>query len=62
VTGIGRSKAEEIWYRALTVYFTPSTNFKKARTATLSAARDLYDYGSDEEKAVAAAWTAVGVN
>jgi zinc metalloprotease ZmpA len=60
VTPIGRAKAEKIWYRALTVYMTSSTNYAGARTATLNAARDLYGTGSAEQNAVAAAWTAVG--
>jgi len=59
---IGRAKAEKIWYRALTVYMTSSTNYKGARAATLSAATDLYGLNSTEYKAVAAAWTAVAVN
>ncbi|WP_394430266.1 M4 family metallopeptidase [Streptomyces sp. SGAir0957] len=61
VTGIGRSKAEKIWFKALTTYFTSSTNYAKARTATLSAASALYGSTSAEYKAVAAAWTAVNV-
>ena len=61
VTGIGRDKLGAIWYRALTVYMTSSTNYAGARTATLSAAKDLYGAGSTEYKAVAAAWTAVNV-
>jgi zinc metalloprotease ZmpA len=60
VTGIGRTKAEKIWYRALTVYMTSSTNFAAARTATIKAANDLYGTGSAEATAVANAWTAVG--
>ncbi|MEU6800237.1 M4 family metallopeptidase [Streptomyces neyagawaensis] len=62
VTGIGRAKLGAIWYRALTVYMTSSTNYAGARTATLSAARDLYGAGSTEYNAVAAAWSAVNVN
>ena len=62
VTGISRAKAEKIWYRALTVYFTSSTNFKAARTGTLSATKDLYGATGAEYKAVGDAWTAVGVN
>jgi len=62
VTGIGRGKAEKIWYRALTVYMTSNTNFKGARTATISAASDLYGASSAEATTVAAAWTACGVN
>ncbi|MCL6734220.1 M4 family metallopeptidase [Streptomyces neyagawaensis] len=62
VTGIGRAKLGAIWYRALTVYMTSSTNYAGARTATLNAARDLYGAGSTEYNAVAAAWSAVNVN
>ncbi|MFE9993764.1 M4 family metallopeptidase [Streptomyces avermitilis] len=61
VTGIGRDKLGAIWYRALTVYMTSSTNYAGARTATLSAAKDLYGAGSTEYNAVAAAWSAVSV-
>ncbi|MFF9803227.1 M4 family metallopeptidase, partial [Streptomyces rochei] len=61
VTGIGRAKLGAVWYRALTVYMTSSTDYAGARTATLSAAKDLYGAGSAEYGAVAAAWSAVGV-
>ncbi|GAQ60686.1 M4 family metallopeptidase [Streptomyces scabiei] len=62
VTGIGRAGLGAIWYRALTVYMTSSTNYAGARTATLNAARDLYGADSTEYAAVAAAWSAVNVN
>ncbi|MFD4414633.1 M4 family metallopeptidase [Streptomyces sp. NPDC058251] len=62
VTGIGRDKLGKIWYRALTVYMTSSTNYAAARTATLNAAKDLYGAGSTEYNAVAAAWSAVSVS
>ena len=61
VTGIGRSKAAAIWYRALTTYFTSSTNYKAARGYTLSAATDLYGKCGTEYQAVQKAWTAVNV-
>ena len=61
MTGIGRDKLGKIWYRALTVYMTSSTNYAGARTATLNAAKDLYGAGSTEYGAVAAAWSAVSV-
>lgn len=61
VTGIGRSKVEAIWYRALTVYFTASTNFAGARAGTLQAAADLYGNGTTEYNSVANAWASVGV-
>ncbi len=62
VTGIGNTAAAAIWYRALTVYMTSSTNYAGARTASLNAARDLYGAGSANYNAVAAAWSAVNVN
>jgi Zn-dependent metalloprotease len=60
--GIGRAKAEKIWYRALTVYMTSNTNYAGARTASINAANDLYGAGSTEANAVASAWSAVNVN
>ncbi|MFD9636355.1 M4 family metallopeptidase [Streptomyces violascens] len=62
ISGIGHDKLGKIWYRALTVYMTSSTNYAAARTATLNAAKDLYGAGSAEQNAVAAAWSAVTVN
>ncbi|MET9383843.1 M4 family metallopeptidase [Streptomyces sp. NPDC002928] len=62
VTGIGRDKALQIWYKALTTYFTSTTKYAGARTGTLSAAAALYGSGSTEYNAVAAAWTAVNVS
>ncbi|MFD8673890.1 M4 family metallopeptidase [Streptomyces seoulensis] len=62
VTGIGRAKALQIWYKALTTYMTSTTNYKAARTATLNAASALYGSGSAEYNAVAAAWSGVNVS
>ncbi|GAB6984814.1 hypothetical protein JCM10369A_13380 [Nocardioides pyridinolyticus] len=61
ITGIGRTAAAAIWYRALTVYMTSSTNYAGARTATLNAARDLYGASSTQYSTTAAAWSAVSV-
>ncbi|MEU9121029.1 M4 family metallopeptidase [Streptomyces sp. NPDC048506] len=61
VNGIGRNKAEKIWYKALTTYMTSTTNYKAARTATLKAAGDLYGTTGAEYKAVGAAWTGLNV-
>ena len=61
VTGIGRDKAAAIWYKALTGYFTSSTDYAAARGYTLSAATDLYGECGTEYKAVQASWTAVNV-
>jgi Zn-dependent metalloprotease len=62
LAGIGRGKAEKIWYRAVTVYMVSDTDYAGARAATLSAAADLYGGASTEYNAVAAAWAAVSVN
>ncbi|MEU4213399.1 M4 family metallopeptidase [Streptomyces sp. NPDC026206] len=61
VAGIGRDKATKIWYKALTTYFTSTTNYKAARTATLKATADLYGSTGTEYKAVSAAWAAINV-
>jgi Zn-dependent metalloprotease len=62
VTGIGRDAATRIWYRALTVYMTSSTNYAAARVATVNAAGDLFGANSLQQNAVKAAWSAVSVN
>ncbi|MEU4113757.1 M4 family metallopeptidase [Kitasatospora sp. NPDC028055] len=61
VTGIGRDKAAQVWYKALTAYMTSTTDYAAARTATLNAATDLYGANSAEYNAVATAWAAVNV-
>jgi Zn-dependent metalloprotease len=68
VVGIGRSKAELIWFRAVNLYFTSNTSYvntgnpaNTARAYSLHAAADLYGNCSTEYKAVRAAWTAVNV-
>ncbi len=63
-TGIGGAAWEKpgrIWYEALTGRLNASSNFGKCARATASAAGHLYGAGSNEEKAVARAWKAVGV-
>ena len=61
VTGIGRDKAAKVWYRALTMYMTSSTDYAGAAVATIAAASDLYGPTSTERSAVIKAWRAVGV-
>jgi Zn-dependent metalloprotease len=61
VTGIGREKALQIWYRALTTKFTSTTNYAAARTGTLAATGELYGTTGAEYKAVQDAWAAVAV-
>ncbi len=59
--GIGRDAAAKIWYRALTIYMTSTTNYSGARDATIKAARDLYGATSPQCSAVVATWDAVSV-
>ena len=64
VTGVGaanRDKMEKVFYRAFTQMLPSNATFSLARAATLQAARDLYGSGSDAERALIQAWTAVGV-
>ena len=61
VASIGRSDAERVWYRALTTYFTSTTDFAGARAGTIQAAVDLFGAGSSKVAAVTNAWAAVGV-
>jgi Zn-dependent metalloprotease len=61
VTGIGRDKAEKIWFRALTTKFTSTTDYAGARTGTLAATGELYGTDSAEYKAVQDAWAGVNV-
>ncbi|MYY03251.1 MULTISPECIES: M4 family metallopeptidase [unclassified Streptomyces] len=61
VTGIGRDKAVQIWYKALSEYMTSTTDYADARTATEQAATDLYGADSAELEAVDAAWNGVNV-
>lgn len=59
LAGIGRDKAQQIWYRTLTVYLNSSSKYADARSASIQAADDLFGAGSPESIAVGAAWTAV---
>jgi bacillolysin len=65
VQGVGaanRRQIERVFYRAFTQLMTANSTFAMARIATIQAARDLYGSGSDPERAITEAWTAVGVN
>ncbi|WP_393060579.1 M4 family metallopeptidase [Streptomyces sp. LN549] len=61
VTGIGRAKAEQIWFKALSTKFTSTTNYAAARTGTLAVAGELYGTTSAEYTAVANAWAGINV-
>jgi hypothetical protein len=59
--GIGRDAAAKIWYRALSVYMTSSTNYAGARTAAISAAKDLYGATSAQCTGVQNAFSGIAV-
>ncbi len=56
---IGRDRAGELYYHALTTYLTASSEFSDLRLALLNSANDLF--GATESQAVATAFDAVGI-
>jgi len=65
VDGVGRGKAEQIYYLAMTSYLSSATDsrwtFQQARYALLNACRQLYGDTGSEYATVKNAWAAVGV-
>jgi len=65
VEGIGREKAEQIYYLAMTSYLSSATDsrwtFMQARYALLNACRQLHGDNGSEYAAVKNAWAAVGI-
>lgn len=61
VQGIGIESAEEIAYRNLTVYLTPTSEYYDARFYSIMSAIDLFGSCSPEVEATTQAWYAVGV-
>jgi Zn-dependent metalloprotease len=60
ITKLGKQKAEKIYYRALTQYLTPQSQFTDAKSSLIQSAKDLY--GDKEANDIKAAWNEVGVN
>lgn len=58
---IGCDKTARIYYRALTTYFTSSTDFTGARSGLIQAATDLYGASSAEVTAVQNGFSSVGI-
>ncbi|MEH7272243.1 M4 family metallopeptidase, partial [Neobacillus vireti] len=58
---IGRHKLGQIYYRAISVYLTPNSDFSDARKAIVQSAIDIYGEGSEEEAAAAAGFDSVGI-
>jgi len=61
MAGIGNDKTAKIWYRALTTYLTPESDYKAARAAALRAAEDLFPDSAREADAVRKAFAAINV-
>ncbi|WP_100332045.1 M4 family metallopeptidase [Bacillus xiapuensis] len=62
IEGIGKDKAEKIYYRALSTYLTPTSSFSNARAALLQSAADIFGANGAEYQAVQNAWDQVGVS
>ncbi len=58
-TAVGKDKAEQVYYKALTVYLTKTSEFKDLRLAVIQASTDIY--GSAVSAQAATAFDAVGI-
>ncbi len=58
---IGKEKLGKIFYRALTIYLTPTSNFSEARKLIVQSAVDIYGEGSAEALATANGFDSVGI-
>lgn len=61
IKSIGKSKAEQIYYLALTQYLTPKSQFTDAKASLKAAANQLYGDNSTETQAIEKAWNDVGI-
>lgn len=61
VQGVGVLAMGDIYYRALTVYLTPSSNFSSLRQAVVQSAKDLYGSTSTQAVQAAKSFDAIGV-
>jgi bacillolysin len=60
-TAVGKDKAEQVYYRALTEYLTKTSQFIDLRIAVIQSAGDLYGSGSQEVVKAGEAFDAVGI-
>lgn len=58
---IGKDKLGQIYYRALTIYLTPDSNFSDARQAIIQSAIDIYGENSTEAQAAENSLNQVGI-
>jgi Zn-dependent metalloprotease len=56
---VGKARAEQVYYRALTTYLTKSSGFAEMRSAVVKSAQDLY--GADVVSAARSAFDQVGI-
>lgn len=61
-TALGKSKAELIFYRALSVYLKPKSSLEDGRAAAIQSAVDLYGAQSSEKSAVEKGFNDVGLD
>jgi len=61
VKKIDMAEAEQIVYRNLTVYLTPTSQYAEARWGSINAAIDIFGAYSSQLKSVIDAWNAVNV-
>lgn len=59
VTGIGPIKSGAVWYRALTVYLTPGSDFSDAYTALRQSALDLVGFDPNDPRTGLASGNAI---
>jgi len=60
-SNIGMDKTAKIYYRALTQYMHPDTNFQQAAYCLVQAAADLYGKGSNEITVIKNSFASTGV-
>jgi bacillolysin len=60
-TAVSKEKAEQAFYRALTVYLTKTSKFIDLRIAVVQAAKDLYGNDSNESAKAGEIFDAVGI-
>ncbi len=61
MTGIGMDHAARIWFKMVTEYLGPVSEYPDARSAAISAAVDLFGIDSQEALAVMSAFAAINV-
>jgi Zn-dependent metalloprotease len=59
---ISRAKAADVYYRALDLYLTKSSQFIDLRLAVIQAAEDIFNAGSSEVTQAGLAFDAVGIS